>query len=61
VQNAAMPLGPVGREFSGVARLVVAKDKDASLMRGYMEQLSKLRARFNQIKNQGDPARAPSS
>jgi type VI secretion system protein ImpL len=44
-----------------VARLVVAKDKDASLMRGYMEQLSKLRGRFNQIKNQGDPARAPSS
>jgi type VI secretion system protein ImpL len=55
VQNAALPLGPVGREFSGVARLVVAKDKDASLMRGYMDQLSKLRGRFNQIKNQGDP------
>jgi type VI secretion system protein ImpL len=55
VQNAALPLGPVGREFSGVARLVVAKDKDASLMRGYMEQLAKLRGRFNQIKNQGDP------
>ncbi|MYM70414.1 type VI secretion system membrane subunit TssM [Pseudoduganella sp. FT55W] len=55
VQNAALPLGPVGREFSGVARLVVAKDKDASLMRGYMEQLSRLRGRFNQIKNQGDP------
>ncbi|WP_332851900.1 type VI secretion system membrane subunit TssM [Duganella sp. S19_KUP01_CR8] len=55
VQNAALPLGPVGREFSGVARLVVTKDKDASLMRGYMEQMSKLRTRFNQIKNQGDP------
>jgi type VI secretion system protein ImpL len=54
-QAAAMPLGPVGREFSGVARLVVAKDKDASLMRGYMEQMSKLRTRFNQIRNQGDP------
>jgi type VI secretion system protein ImpL len=54
-QNAAMPLGPVGREFAGVARLVAAKDKDASLMRGYMEHMSKLRARFNQIKNQGDP------
>jgi type VI secretion system protein ImpL len=55
VQNATLPLGPVGREFSSVAKLVVAKDKDASLMRGYMEQLSKLRGRFNQIKNQGDP------
>jgi type VI secretion system protein ImpL len=54
-QNAALPLGPVGREFAGVARLVVAKDNDASLMRGYMEQLAKLRGRFNSIKNQGDP------
>jgi type VI secretion system protein ImpL len=54
-QNAALPLGPVGREFTGVARLVVAKDNDASLMRGYMEQLAKLRGRFNNIKNQGDP------
>ncbi|WP_317205442.1 type VI secretion system membrane subunit TssM [Janthinobacterium sp.] len=50
----ATPMGPVGREFSGVARLVVAKDKDATLIRGYMDALSKLRARFNQIKNQGD-------
>ncbi|CDG83176.1 type VI secretion system membrane subunit TssM [Janthinobacterium agaricidamnosum] len=52
--GAAIPMGPVGREFSGVARLVSSKDKDASLMRGYMDGLSKLRARFNQIKNQGD-------
>ena len=50
-----IPLGPVGTEFAGVARLVVTKDKDASLMRGYMESLSKLRSRFNQLKNQGDP------
>ncbi|RSZ56293.1 type VI secretion system membrane subunit TssM [Massilia atriviolacea] len=55
VNPANLPLGPVGREFSGVARLVVVKDKDASLMRGYMEHLSKLRSRFNTIKNQGDP------
>lgn len=49
-----IPMGPVGTEFAGVARLVVTKDKDASLMRSYMESLSKLRSRFNQIKNQGD-------
>jgi type VI secretion system protein ImpL len=54
-QPAALPLGPVGREFAGVARMVVARDKDASLMRGYLDQLSRLRGRFNQIKNQGDP------
>jgi len=50
----SLPLGPVGREFAGVARVVVAKDKDASLMRGYMDLLSKLRGRINQIRNQGD-------
>jgi type VI secretion system protein ImpL len=54
-QTAALPLGPVGREFAGVARMVVARDQGASLMRGYMDQLSKLRTRFNLIKNQGDP------
>jgi type VI secretion system protein ImpL len=54
-QNTALPLGPVGREFAGVARMVVAKDNNASLMRGYMDQMSKLRSRFNTIKNQGDP------
>jgi type VI secretion system protein ImpL len=54
-KNPALPLGPVGREFAGVARMVVAKDNDASLMRGYMGHLSKLRSRFNTIKNQGDP------
>lgn len=53
--NAALPLGPVGREFAGVARMVVASDQGASLMKGYMAQLSKLRTRFNTIKNQGDP------
>lgn len=51
----AIPMGPVGTEFAGVARLVVTKDRDASLMRGYMESLSKVRSRFNLIKNQGDP------
>jgi type VI secretion system protein ImpL len=48
------PMGPLGREFAGVARLVAAKDTDATLMRAYLEQLSKLRSRLNQLKNQGD-------
>ena len=47
--------GPVGREFVGVARLVGVKEKDASLMTGYLDALSKLRSRLNQLKNQGDP------
>lgn len=49
-----IPMGPIGKEFSGIAKLIVVKDKDASLMRGYMANLSKLRSRFNQLKNQGD-------
>jgi type VI secretion system protein ImpL len=47
--------GAVGREFAGVARLVGVKEKDASLMTGYLDTLSKLRSRLNQLKNQGDP------
>ena len=48
------PMGPIGREFAGVGKLVAAKEKDASLMRAYLEALSKLRSRLNQLKNQGD-------
>ncbi|UVW30324.1 type VI secretion system membrane subunit TssM [Massilia sp. H6] len=47
--------GPIGREFAGVARLVGLKEKDASLMTGYLDALSKLRTRLNALKNQGDP------
>jgi len=47
--------GPIGREFSGVARLVGAREKEASLMTGYLDALSRLRTRLNGLKNQGDP------
>jgi type VI secretion system protein ImpL len=48
-------MGALGREFAGIGKLVAAGDKDASLMRAYMDVLSKLRGRLNQLKNQGDP------
>lgn len=48
-------LGGVGREFAGVARLVGLREKQASLMGGYLDALSRLRGRLNQLKNQGDP------
>jgi type VI secretion system protein ImpL len=51
----AVAMGAVGREFSGIGKLVASGDKDASLMRAYMDVLSKLRGRLNQLKNQGDP------
>jgi type VI secretion system protein ImpL len=47
--------GSVGREFASVARLVGVRERDASLMTGYLDALSKLRTRLNQLKNQGDP------
>ncbi|MTV39599.1 type VI secretion system membrane subunit TssM [Duganella radicis] len=54
----AATLGPVGREFAAIGKLMASRDKDASLMRAYLDQLSKLRSRLNQLKNQGDPGPA---
>jgi type VI secretion system protein ImpL len=54
-QAAGVHAGPIGREFAGVARLVGVKERDASLMTGYLDALSKLRSRLNALKNQGDP------
>ncbi|CAG9197743.1 type VI secretion system membrane subunit TssM [Paraburkholderia caribensis] len=49
-----LPMGPVGADFAGLARIAV-KNGDVSLLRGYMDSLSKVRTRFNVLKNQGDP------
>ncbi|TFW23172.1 type VI secretion system membrane subunit TssM, partial [Massilia arenosa] len=46
--------GRIAQEFAGVAKLLSA-EKDASLMNAYLGQLSRLRSRLNQLKNQGDP------
>jgi type VI secretion system protein ImpL len=53
--GSAPAMGAIGREFAGVARLVGAREKEASLMNGYLDALSRLRTRLNQLKNQGDP------
>ncbi|WP_370681862.1 type VI secretion system membrane subunit TssM [Comamonas sp. GB3 AK4-5] len=53
-QAAQLPVGPVGREFAGVARIMVDRD-GTTLLKGYLDTLSKLRTRFNQIRNEGDP------
>ncbi len=54
--SAALPqAGALGREFAPVAALLAARDKDSSLMRTYLDHLSRLRARLNGIRNQGDP------
>ncbi|MFB9288796.1 type VI secretion system membrane subunit TssM [Pseudoduganella plicata] len=48
-------IGPIGREFASVSRIVGTHDKDASLLRSYLDALSRLRTRLNSLKNQGDP------
>ncbi|MEO8153486.1 MAG: type VI secretion system membrane subunit TssM [Rhizobacter sp.] len=52
--QAAIPMGPIGKEFAGLTRLMVARDSNPPLLRNYLQTLSKIRTRFNQIKNQGD-------
>ena len=49
-----LPMGPVGQEFSALGRIVAIHD-GTSFLQEYMNSLSKLRTRFNLIKNQGDP------
>jgi type VI secretion system protein ImpL len=48
-------IGPIGKEFSGLARLMVSRESNPSMMKTYMESLGKIRGRLNQIKTQGDP------
>ncbi|PPE67709.1 type VI secretion system membrane subunit TssM [Caldimonas caldifontis] len=44
----------VSQAFSGISRLMVARDDGGSLMRTYLEGLARLRSRFNQIHTQGE-------
>lgn len=54
----AIPMGPIGQEFAALQRVMMARDNSPTLMAGYLEALGKVRSRFNQIKNQGDPGPA---
>lgn len=47
--------GPVGSAFTGIARLMIARDNDKPLLSRYLAMLASLRTRLNAIKNQGDP------
>ncbi|MBS0372485.1 MAG: type VI secretion system membrane subunit TssM [Proteobacteria bacterium] len=48
-------LGAVAREFSAIDRLAAPRDGGESLLETYLKQLSKIRSRLNELKNQGDP------
>ncbi|MBS1140772.1 MAG: ImcF-related:Protein of unknown function [Proteobacteria bacterium] len=54
-KQAEIPMGPIGKEFAGFGRLVIPRDKGEPLVDTYLKQISKLRTRLNQLKNQGDP------
>ncbi|MBB5017723.1 type VI secretion system protein ImpL [Chitinivorax tropicus] len=55
-QGGALQMGPIGKEFSVLSHLMVARgeNRDASLMKNYLGLLGKLRSRFNELKNAGD-------
>lgn len=58
LRAAEVPTGPIGRAFSGVNRLMLPREGGATLTRSYLESLSRVRTRFNQMKTQGDPGPA---
>lgn len=52
--QAGMAMGPIGREFEGLTKLMNPKDDGKDMLTGYLQSLGKIRTRLNQIKNQGD-------
>jgi len=55
LRAAEVPTGPIGRAFSGVNRLMLPREGGATLTKSYLDSLSRIRTRFNQMKTQGDP------
>lgn len=58
VGDVAIPMGPIGKEFASLQRVMMSRDKNPTLLKGYLDALGKVRSKFNQIKNQGDPGPA---
>jgi len=56
--RAEIPMGPIGKEFAALQRVMMSRDNGPTLLAGYLEALGKVRSKFNQIKNQGDPGPA---
>lgn len=51
-----LQMGPIGKEFSAVAKLMISQgeSKESNELKGYLKLLSRLRTRFNELKNSGD-------
>ena len=56
--KAEIPMGPIGREFAVLSRLMMSRDNAPTQLAGYLDALSKLRTKYNQVKTQGDPGPA---
>jgi type VI secretion system protein ImpL len=54
LKAAELPTGPIGRAFAGVNRLMLPREGGQTLARAYLDALSRVRARLNQVKTQGD-------
>jgi type VI secretion system protein ImpL len=54
-QKVPVPPGPIGKEFSGFARMSTSAEDKPSALDAYFEALGKVRSRLNNIKTQGDP------
>jgi len=54
-KEAQVPLGPIGREFSPLSRIMMSRDSVPAPIDDYLAALGKVRTRFNQIRTQGDP------
>ncbi|UKE68203.1 type VI secretion system membrane subunit TssM [Xanthomonas cerealis pv. cerealis] len=47
------PVGPIGKTFEGLARLMTKRKDEPAVIDAYFDKLAKLRTRMNAIKNQG--------
>ncbi|MEK8087225.1 type VI secretion system membrane subunit TssM [Aquabacterium sp. A3] len=54
-QLKAIPMGPIGQEFSALTKVVMAREGGEPMLSRYLAALAKVRTRFNQMKAQGDP------
>ncbi len=47
--------GPIGGAFTGITKIMVARDSNPAVFDNYMSMLGKLRTRLNAINNRGEP------
>jgi len=53
--SSEIPMGAIGSEFAALSKVMMSRDSGPAPMDQYLKSLAKLRSRFNEIRNQGDP------